>query len=488
MVVFFTIFLLKPYVVGFFVPFLFNYYTNVPTMISLFKRIGLFCLALGVLIGCNSDDNDYSPLAYEAIDDVAFVAQNATVIIDVFANDVNVPTQGQLLVQSVSSGTANVLDPNNTPNDPSDDLLEYTADGGIFGSITLQYALCESGTDNCIGATINVTVTPVSPVNFNLEQFPYDNLSDYNFFEGAMANQEPVYGVLPYEPISTLFTDYALKKRFIWMPDGAQAQYTESYELLQMPVGTILIKTFYYDNVLPAGDTQIIETRLIYRTAEGWEFAEYIWNEAQTEATLNLDGDFTEVNWLQDGVERSINYRIPSQAECFTCHKTQLDPIPIGLKPQHINSDYPYADGIENQLRKLIAMGYLAEGLPAEIQTVIDWRDTSQPISLRMRSYVDINCAHCHSDDRHCDYRPVRFAFNESADNVNLGVCVDPETPIPPNTKIVVPGDIDTSVLFFRVNSEAEEYRMPLLGRTIRDEEAVAMVEAWINSLTESCD
>ena len=488
MVVFFAIVLLNAWEVGFFVPFLFNIYTNVPTMINLLQRIGVLCLAFLALVACDSDDNGYTPLTYVAVDDTAVVAQNATISIDVFANDENVPQTGSLSVSGATSGTVNVLDPNNTPDDPSDDLIEYTADGFTVGEVTFTYNICEGGTDNCVGATLRINITPVSPVNFNLEQFPYDNLSDYNFFDGAMADQLPVYGVLPYKPISTLFTDYALKKRFIWMPDGAQANFTESYELLDMPVGTILIKTFYYDNVMPAGTTRIIETRLIYRKASGWEFAEYIWNDEQTEASLNLDGAFTEVTWLQEGVERTINYRIPSEAECFTCHKTQLDPIPIGLKPQHINSDYAYNDGVSNQLQKMVAMGYLADNLPADIQTVIDWRDSSQPISLRMRSYVDINCAHCHSDDRHCDYRPVRFAFNETADNVNLGVCVDPETPIPPNTQIVVPGDIDTSVLYFRVNSEAEEYRMPLLGRTIRDDQAVAMVEAWINSLTGTCD
>lgn len=458
-------------------------------MIHFFKRKGLLLLAALAIVGCNSDDeSSYTPLAYEAVDDTAVVAQNSSVVIDVFENDENVPEIGNLVVQAVAYGTLNLLDPNATPDDPSDDLLEYIPDGSFYGGLNFEYAICENGTDNCIGATVRLTVTPVSPVNFSLADFPFDNLSEYNFFSGDMADQEPVYGVLPYKPISTLFTDYAKKKRFIWMPEGSQAQYTNSYELLDMPVGTILIKSFYYDNVLPEGTTRVVETRLIYRTDQGWEFAEYIWNDDQTEASLNLDGAFTEINWLEDGVERNINYRIPSGSECFTCHKTQLNPIPIGLKPQHINSDYVYADGASNQLRKLISMGYLADNLPAEIQTVIDWTDTSQPIDLRMRSYVDINCAHCHADDRHCDYRPVRFAFNETGDNVNLGVCVDPETPLPPNTKIVVPGDIDASVLFFRVNSEAEEYRMPLLGRTIRDDAAVAMVEEWINSLTESCD
>ena len=87
------------------------------------------------------------------------------------------------------------------------------------------------------------------------------------------------------------------------MPDGAQAQYTESYELLQMPVGTILIKTFYYDNVLPAGNQRIIETRLMILKQEGWIFADYIWNEEQNEGFIDSvgDGGFLELDFIADG-------------------------------------------------------------------------------------------------------------------------------------------------------------------------------------------
>ena len=64
-----------------------------------------------------------------------------------------------------------------------------------------------------------------SPVYFNLEALPYTNLSEYNFFQGEMKNLTPVYGVLPYELINPLFTDYSLKDRFVWMPQEENAYY-----------------------------------------------------------------------------------------------------------------------------------------------------------------------------------------------------------------------------------------------------------------------
>ncbi len=153
-----------------------------------------------------------------------------------------------------------------------------------------------------------------------------------------------------------------------------------------------------------------------------------------------------------------------------------------------MNSIYVYADGSQNQLDKLIAEGYLEDNLPASINTVVNWSDDTQPIDLRVRSYIDVNCAHCHSELTYCDYRPMRFAFADSANETNLGVCVDPDTEIPGMTKIVAPSLKERSVMYFRLNTEAEELRMPLLGRTIIHEEAVALIGEWIDGLTTECN
>lgn len=354
----------------------------------------------------------------------------------------------------------------------------------LFITSILTFSSC--GSDDDAG---NVYVPqPTSPVVFDIETVPYQNLSEYNLFEGDLNVHEPVYGVIPYEPINALFTDYAHKKRFVWMPDDVKATYDSDGTILNFPTGTMLIKTFYYDNVQPANVTKIIETRVMIKKSDGWIFANYIWNDAQTEATLDLTGGNVNIEWIENNITKSTNYRIPSESECFTCHKNGVDAIPIAVKPQNLNKNYAYSDGSQNQLQKLVNTGYLEDNIPASITTVVDWQDTSQPIDLRMRSYVDVNCAHCHVDNRHCDYRPVRFAFNESDNETNLGVCVEPDTSIPGLTHIVRSGNVNRSVLHFRLNTVQEEYRMPILGRTLIHEEAVTMVEEWINSLTTNCN
>lgn len=345
-----------------------------------------------------------------------------------------------------------------------------------------------------------IPITPGSPVVVDLTQVPYPKLSDYKFFEGNMKNQVPSQGVLLYEPASSLFTDYAHKKRFIWMPDGSKAIFNGDDQVLELPVGAALIKTFYYDKVQPSNTTRIIETRVMIRKATGWIFAEYVWNNEQTEAVLNMAGSFTAISWDENGIIKSTNYRIPSEEQCIVCHKTKeiisgqevTSHIPIGIKPQNLNFNRTYDSGPQNQLLKWVDYGYLESDftLPSANHTTVDYNDASKSLELRVRSYVDINCAHCHQNDKHCDYRPMRFAFAESGDEANgltnMGVCVDTQDmqDFPPALgRIVTPGNVNRSMLFYRLNTENESYRMPLHGRTIIHEEGIALIQDWINSL-----
>lgn len=342
-----------------------------------------------------------------------------------------------------------------------------------------------------------------SPVRFDLSQTPFPKLSDYHFFDGPLKDQKPGYKVIPFEPASALFTDYAHKKRFVWMPKGTKATYNGDTKALELPIGAVLIKTFYYENVQPSNTTRIIETRLMIRKATGWVFAEYVWNEEQTEAFYDMEGSFTPISWNENNVIKSTSYRIPSEAQCVICHKKKelindvevTTYMPIGIKPQNLNFDYNYGTSTRNQLTMWILQGYLMNNfsLPSVENTTVNYNDTSKPLEVRARSYVDINCSHCHQDERHCDYRPMRFAFAETGLNnglgrTNMGVCVSTEDmqgfPEDLNT-IVNPGSTERSMLFYRINTTDETFRMPLHGRTIVHEEGVALMAQWINSMQD---
>ena len=104
-------------------------------------------------------------------------------------------------------------------------------------------------------------------VNSNLilaDSFP-DKLSEFEFFVDDSA-QEPHEKVIPYELISTLFSDYSYKQRWVYVPNNAKASYVKDW-VFDFPEGSALIKTFYYpvDERNPDLGKQLLETRLLLR-------------------------------------------------------------------------------------------------------------------------------------------------------------------------------------------------------------------------------
>lgn len=353
--------------------------------------------------------------------------------------------------------------------------------------------LCFITLFSCKNDSMEPVTVETNLVNFDINSVPYARLSTYAFFTGQLKDLEPSPKVIPYEPASSLFTDYALKKRFVWMPPGTKATYDEDGKVLNFPVGTVLIKNFYYNTVQPGNTTKIIETRLMIRKSSGWIFAEYLWNDEQTEANLITGTDFTSgssknITFKKDNNQIiTTDYRIPSESECYACHKLDNQPIPIGVKPQNLNTKYNYPGGLKNQLQKLVDEGYLAS-YPSNIVSTVNYRDESQPLDLRLRSYLDINCAHCHQQNARCDYRAIRLSFNQTANLTNIGVCVTADEPIDQSLeKIITPGNYNKSVMNFRLNSVDESTRMPLLGRTVVHDEGVALLQQWISSLNQNC-
>ncbi|HRE78391.1 MAG TPA: hypothetical protein PLL09_11265 [Flavobacterium sp.] len=458
----------------------------------------LFIFTLGstfTIVSC-SDDDDYTPIEDVlpiATDDFATYPLAESVEIPVLENDITgdevIPTTVSIVggVDTDSNGTLDKLDVANegiwTVNALSGNITFTPSESFIGNPTVIKYTV--EDLEGNVSNQANVTITAVSIAVVDLTQVPYPKLSDYKFFVGDIKNQNPSYGVLPYKPASSLFTDYALKARFVWMPDGTTATYNGDENNLELPVGAVLIKNFYYNNVQPSNTTRIIETRLMIRKSEGWIFAEYVWNNEQTEAFLQTGGSLTSITWLnQNGVSQTVsNYRIPSEVECLTCHKQEVNPIPIGIKPQNLNTIYNYQTGMQNQLAKWIEMGYLQDNLPNTIASAVDYNDTSKSLDLRVRSYLDINCAHCHSEMGHCNYRDIRLDFVDTTIPANLGICVPPVQPVDGATSIVEPGNPARSALHGRMNTNEANLMMPLVGRSVIHEEGVQLIQDWINSL-----
>ena len=194
-----------------------------------------------------------------------------------------------------------------------------------------------------------------SPIPASSSSGPFEKLSQYKLFEGDPAAQVPAEGVIPYDLNSALFSDYAEKFRFVKLPAGTHATYRDA-DPFEFPVGTVIAKTFAYprDARDPSKGRRLIETRILKREPDGWVGLPYVWNAAQTEATLDVAGDTVDVSWIHaDGRARTNNYIIPNVNQCKGCHKSGEVLTPIGPKARHLNRDFAYREGTENQLAAL---------------------------------------------------------------------------------------------------------------------------------------
>lgn len=336
---------------------------------------------------------------------------------------------------------------------------------------------------------------PTSPVQIDLASVPYAKLSDYQLFEGNLKEMKPSYGVHTYSLSSQLFTDYASKKRFVWMPSGTKANFVSADELFDFPTSTVLVKNFYYTNTLPNNTQKIIETRIMIKKGvdasgnDEWIFANYVWNEDQTEAFLDMNGSNVEISFVNEYNDSyTTTYRIPSQTECLLCHKNNEKAIPIGPKPINMDLNITYGTGTQNQIDYWVNNELISNDFNRNFEKLVDWKNTAHPIKDRLRSYLEINCGHCHAESKHCDYRPIRLGFNETESETNIGVCVTPQDNIDSSlTSIITPSNIQRSVMHYRMNTTNESYRMPLLGRTVVDKQAVQLLEDYIQTLTTPC-
>ncbi|MES2794605.1 MAG: SO2930 family diheme c-type cytochrome, partial [Bacteroidota bacterium] len=230
---------------------------------------------------------------------------------------------------------------------------------------------------------------------------PQTKLSDYNFFEGTLANQIPTKELIPYSLNTPLFSDYAEKLRFVKIPEGQSVVYKPN-EVFDFPIGTVIIKTFYFPNDFRdlSKGRKLLETRLLIHEEKAWKALTYIWNEQQTDAFLEVAGDTKEVNYIGiDGKKQSLQYIIPNQNQCKGCHNRNEILTPIGPSARQLNGEYNYEQGTENQLINWTKNGAL-KNMPA-LQDCPKMPTWNQPetgtLAERARAYLDINCAHCHN-------------------------------------------------------------------------------------------
>ena len=332
----------------------------------------------------------------------------------------------------------------------------------------------------------------LTPDDIDFDKIPYKTLSEYGFFEGNPVDMKPSERVLPYEPVSQLFSDYAEKSRFVWMPQGVSASISEEENLqIHFPDKSILIKNFYYPQA-ENGKQRIIETRLLMKKQGKWHAYAYIWNDAQSEATYKITGANIPVSFTHEGKQQEITYIQPNKNQCKSCHNQNEELMPIGPKARNLNYDFDYGRGeVKNQLAKWQQTGYLTNFTHSKsYPCMADYTDESADLELRAKAYLDINCGHCHSAVSPASTSGLFLTYEEE-DMTKWGVYKPPVAAgigAGSYKYDIYPGKGDESIFVHRMKSTHPAVMMPEIGRVSVHQEGVALIREWIDGMTDLGD
>jgi len=322
--------------------------------------------------------------------------------------------------------------------------------------------------------------------NTETKEFVFrEHLSDYGFFKGSLKELSPASGVIRYELITPLFTDYAVKDRFIVVPAGKTIKYTAT-GVLDFPDSTIIVKNFAYRN--QDNHKIMIETRLLVKdpAEKTWRVMDYLWDSTQTDAVKTIIGARIPIKLLDDqGQKISTVYQVPNTNDCKRCHMNNSVISLIGPKARNLN--FRPSGHSENQLSEWVSQGKLS-GLPSlsEVPRLPDWKDSIHyTLTETARAYLDANCAHCHTKGGDAMNTGLFLEYQQT-DPSYLGVLKSPVSAGGGAGGLnydIVPGDAAHSILAYRMNSTEPGTAMPELARTIIHKEAVSLIVDWINKM-----
>jgi putative heme-binding domain-containing protein len=350
-------------------------------------------------------------------------------------------------------------------------------------------------------------LVPNPAANERRPPFPR-RLSETGLFR-SVKDHVPAPGVVPFSVSAAQWADHAAAERLLALPGRSTVKLYD--QPIPIPGGFFSGQVFFPKDGVLARTVSLemergnprsrrrLETQILHFDGDAWHAYSYAWNDAQTDATLvesvGADRTFTITDpKAEGGGKRRQVWHFPSRAECHRCHNPWAGP-PLAFTPAQLNKDHRYGDVVDNQLRALRHAGLVellhhdersrrATPLPGLPQArLTDPHDRTALLDARARSYLHVNCAHCHQfgaggtadielrahfaidRTKTLDVRPVQGTFDI------------------PNARILAPGDPYRSVLYYRM-AKLGRGRMPHIGSEVVDDEGLRLVHDWIRQLS----
>jgi uncharacterized repeat protein (TIGR03806 family) len=304
----------------------------------------------------------------------------------------------------------------------------------------------------------------------------------------------PSGGLIPYDVNTPLWSDRAVKQRWVAIPnDGSPYSTNETIGFAPtgewtFPNGSVFVKHFD----LPVDDrnpavTRRLETRLLVRDTSGAVYGvTYKWRADNTDADLltsSLNEDITVTN--SDGSTRIQTYYYPSPQDCLACHNGNANFV-LGVKTRQLNKNFTYLSTgrSDNQLRTWNHIGLFSGAINetniSNYAKLVPVSDSSSTLENRVRSYLDANCAQCHRPNGVFTHFDARYDTPLANQAIINGSVINPLGIA--DARVIAPQSLTQSVMYQRLNTTGN-FKMPPIGRNLIDDQAVSVLAAWINSL-----
>lgn len=305
-------------------------------------------------------------------------------------------------------------------------------------------------------------------------------LSETGLFTNT-ANLTPNAGLIEYEINAPFYSDGSRKRRWFGIPENTTVGFnpTEKYDL---PVGSATVKHFEISRA--DGTTRRLETRVFLRQPDGWQGYTYKWNAAGSDADL-LDAAQTETISVrtESGTTRTQDYEYPSRAACLNCH-TQAAGVPLGVRTAQLNRTKTFPNGVtDNQLRAYNTVRLFDRDIGAASQYAVQVNpaDTTAPLALRARSYLDTNCSQCHQPGGPTGSDMDLRRTTPIAQTRTVGVAPNGGDLGIAGAQRIRAGNKAQSLVWERMR-RLDSNRMPPIASHVVDDAGVALIGQWIDA------
>jgi putative heme-binding domain-containing protein len=346
------------------------------------------------------------------------------------------------------------------------------------------------------------------------EQYPFPRrISETGILEVAsVAKLQPAPGVVPYSINAEQWSDSATAERLMGVPGtGSIHLYSEPKAIpgsmfsrsIEFPTDSVLVKTLSLE--MKTGDSSSrrpIETQVLHFDGRDWRGYTYEWNDECNDAALVEATGKTRRLGLTDAFapdgKRHQTWRYASRTECLRCHNPWSDNA-LGFNIRQLNRDRDFEGVIDNQIRtfrhiklldELAASPSSGNGTlerpplkpPAALSQFVDPDDTAAEINQRARTYLHVNCSHCHRDGGGGSAY-VHLPYDLPLESTRaLGVRPSQGTFGIHDAKIIAPGDPYRSALYFRM-AKLGPGHMPYIGSSIVDPRGLELIHDWVKQL-----